>query len=49
MKKIVSSDKPKINFRSSRFGKSELVGFVEDQFRKLAKKNLRVPITLYHL
>ena len=29
--------------------KKELVSFVADQFKKLAKKNLRIPIQLYHL
>jgi hypothetical protein len=29
--------------------KKELTQFVSGQFKQLVKKNLRVPITLYHL
>lgn len=31
------------------FTRNEFIGFVADQFKKIAKKNLRVPIQLYHL
>jgi len=30
-------------------GKKDLVNFVSDQFKQLVKRNLRVPIQLYHL
>ncbi|MEK7597892.1 MAG: hypothetical protein AAB441_04575 [Patescibacteria group bacterium] len=36
-------------FKNKYQKKNELIGFVADQFRKLAKKNLRIPVTLYHL
>lgn len=50
MKKILVSQKPKANYlRSKSFNRNEFIGFVADQFKKLSKKNLRVPIQLYHL
>ncbi|MFH0979391.1 MAG: hypothetical protein V1803_00360 [Candidatus Roizmanbacteria bacterium] len=50
MKKIVFSQKPKSDFlRNKPTNKNEFVSFVADQFKKLSKKNLRVPIQLYHL
>jgi hypothetical protein len=30
-------------------GKKELIDFVASQFKQLAKKNLKIPIQLYHL
>ncbi len=30
-------------------GKQEFVEFVRKQFRQLVKKNLSIPVTLYHL
>lgn len=29
--------------------KKELVDFVKNQFKQLIKKNLSIPVTLYHL
>ncbi|MFZ6035259.1 MAG: hypothetical protein ACOYUB_03905 [Patescibacteria group bacterium] len=50
MKKIIFSHKPKSNpYRVEVKTRGELVSFVADQFKKLTKKNLRIPITLYHL
>ena len=50
MKNVFFSQKPKsINFKTKYQKKNELIGFVADQFRKLAKNNLRIPVTLYHL
>lgn len=37
------------NFKTKYQKRNELIGFVADQFRKLAKKNLRIPVQLYHL
>lgn len=34
---------------ASRGEKKELTRFVADQFKQLKKKNLRVPVTLFHL
>jgi len=44
MKKIILSGK-----RTKIKTKSEFAGFVADQFRKLTKKNLKIPVQLYHL
>ena len=41
--------KKSIIFKKKYQKKNELIGFVADQFKKLAKKNLRIPVTLYHL
>ena len=41
--------KKSIIFKNKYQKKNELIGFVADQLRKLAKKNLRIPVTLYHL
>jgi len=50
MKKIVFSQRAKSEFKKNKpQSKNEFIGFVADQFKKLAKKNLRVPIQLYHL
>ena len=50
MKKIVFSQKAKSEFEKNKsFTRIEFIDFVAGQFKKLAKKNLRVPITLYHL
>lgn len=50
MNKIVFSQKPKTNpYKVEAQTKGELISFVADQFKKLTKKNLRIPITLYHL
>ncbi len=50
MKKILLSEKTNYEFKREKpKTRIEFIGFVADQFKKLAKKNLRVPITLYHL
>lgn len=50
MKKVLLSEKSFYQFKKESPNKSkELISFVADQFKKLAKKNLRIPITLYHL
>ena len=50
MKKIIVSQKPKTNpYRERARSQNELIDFVADQFKKLTKKNLRIPIQLYHL
>lgn len=50
MKKIIVSQKPKTNpYRDRATSKNELIGFVAKEFKKLTKKNLRIPIQLYHL
>jgi len=50
MKKIVFSQKGKESDKTVKNVKGkELISFVGDQFKKLAKKNLRIPIQLYHL
>jgi len=49
MKKIVFSQKPKSNTYKVSTTKGELISFVADQFRRLTKKNLKIPIQLYHL
>lgn len=49
MKKIVFSQKPKSNTYKVTTTKGELISFVADQFKKLAKRNLKIPIQLYHL
>ena len=50
MKNIFFSQKPKsASFKNNYQKKNELIAFVADQFKKLAKKNLRIPVTLYHL
>jgi hypothetical protein len=36
-------------FKGKYHKKNDLIAFVADQFKKLAKKNLRIPVTLYHL
>lgn len=38
-----------LSFKTKHQKKKELIGFVADQFEKLTKKNLKIPITLYHL
>jgi hypothetical protein len=38
-----------ISFKTRYQKTNELIEFVADQFKKLAKKNLRIPVTLYHL
>jgi hypothetical protein len=50
MNNIFFSQKSKsISFKNKYQKKNELITFVADQFKKLAKKNLRIPVTLYHL
>ena len=50
MKKIIVPQKPKTNpYRERARSQNELIDFVADQFKKLTKKNLRIPIQLYHL
>lgn len=50
MDNIFFSQKSKsLRFKTKHQKKNELIAFVADQFKKLAKKNLKVPITLYHL
>ncbi len=50
MKNIFFFQEPKsYSFKTKYQKKNELIGFVADQFKKLAKKNLRIPVTLYHL
>jgi 4'-phosphopantetheinyl transferase EntD len=50
MKNIFFSQEPKISgFKSKYPKKNELIGFVADQFKKLAKKNIKIPVQLYHL
>ena len=36
-------------FKTKYQKKNDLIEFVADQFKKLSKKNLRIPVTLYHL
>jgi len=48
MNRIIFSRKPKLNGEKISY-KREFAGFLTDQFKKLAKKNLRIPIQLYHL
>ena len=48
MKKLIYSQKSR-NEMSKTSNKKELISFVADQFKKLAKKNLKIPIQLYHL
>ncbi|KKQ23217.1 MAG: hypothetical protein US40_C0016G0005 [Candidatus Roizmanbacteria bacterium GW2011_GWC2_37_13] len=50
MKKIIFSQKPKADFLKNKpaYG-DDFISFVADQFKRLTKKNLRVPIQLYHL
>ena len=31
------------------FNKKEFTKFVSNQFREISKKNLKIPVTLYHL
>ncbi len=45
MNTFTSYQKPKPEFS----GKKDLIRFVKSQFKQLAKKNLRIPIQLYHL
>lgn len=50
MKKIIFSQKAKSQFEDNQpKGRVEFISFVADQFKKIAKKNLRIPVTLYHL
>lgn len=50
MNSIFFSQKSKsLSFKTKYQKKNELIGFVADQFKKLAKKNIKIPITLYHL
>ncbi len=50
MKKIIVSQKPKANpYKVPAKSQNELIGFVAKEFKKLTKKNLRIPIQLYHL
>ncbi|MFA6017194.1 MAG: hypothetical protein WC744_03855 [Patescibacteria group bacterium] len=50
MNNIFFSQKPNsFSFKTKYQKKNELISFVADQFKKLAKKNLSIPVTLYHL
>lgn len=50
MKKINLTQGSKSEERQKKsMNRNEFIGFVAEQFKKLAKKNLRVPIQLYHL
>ncbi len=50
MNHFVFSEKSKQKYdnKQSRI-KGELIDFVADQFKKIAKRNLKIPVTLYHL
>ena len=48
MNRIIFSGKPKLSGEKTNY-KREFAGFLADQFKKLAKKNLKIPIQLYHL
>jgi hypothetical protein len=48
MNRIIFSRKAKSSEGKTNY-KKEFAGFFADQFKKLAKKNLRIPIQLYHL
>ncbi|MCS6956321.1 MAG: hypothetical protein NZM02_00540 [Patescibacteria group bacterium] len=50
MKKILFSEKPKFEFKKREpKGRLEFISFAADQFKRITKKNLKIPITLYHL
>ncbi len=50
MKNFFFSQKAKsYGFKTKYQKKNELIGFVADQFKKLARKNLSIPVQLYHL
>lgn len=46
MKKIILLEKSKNNYLKTRL---EFISYVADQFKKLTKKNLRIPIQMYQL
>lgn len=50
MNRFIVSQKPKINEVSKRVSNTkDFISFVANEFKKLSKKNLRVPIQLYQL
>jgi len=50
MKKIVLSNKSKDEFMKNKPGdRVQFISYVADQFRRLAKKNLRIPVQMYQL
>jgi len=50
MKRINFSIKQKFDYKEiKKTNKNDLIQFVANQFKNLTKKNLRVPIQLYHL
>jgi len=50
MNRFIVSQKAKINEDSKKVSnKKDFINFVANEFKKLTKKNLRVPIQLYNL
>lgn len=50
MKKIILSEKSKNNYLKTNLKtRVEFISYVSDQFRKLVKRNLRIPIQMYQL
>lgn len=50
MKKIIFSQEAKNIFKINKpKTKNEFIGFVGDQLKKIAEKNLKIPIQLYQL
>lgn len=50
MKRIIFSQQAKNIFKIDKpKTKNEFIGFVGDQLKKIAKRNLKIPIQLYHL
>ncbi|GIW64268.1 MAG: hypothetical protein KatS3mg092_0201 [Patescibacteria group bacterium] len=50
MRNNVFLEKSKIKFHKNQpTARVEFISFVADQFKKIVKKNLQIPVTLYHL
>lgn len=50
MNKFLFSKKSVFQFKKEKpKTRIEFISFVADQFKKLARKNLKIPVTLYHL
>jgi hypothetical protein len=50
MNRFIVSQKPKINENSKKISNTkDFISFVANEFKKLSKRNLRVPIQLYQL
>lgn len=46
---LIQRPKNERDDRNSKSSKNDLINFVGDQFKQLVKKNLRIPVKLYHL